>query len=86
VAEYAVDIKPSARKELYALSNRLIARLAPKIEGLGSDPRPPGCRKLRGYKDMWRVRVGDYRLVYIIDDAHKTVSVTRVAHRREVYE
>ncbi len=86
MAEYAIDFKPSARRELERLSDRLIARLMPKIEGLAADPRPTGCRKLRGYKDLWRVRVGDYRVVFIIDDDHKTVSVTRVAHRREVYE
>jgi hypothetical protein len=44
---------------------------------------PSGCRKLRGYKDLWRIRVGDYRVVYIIDDDHKTVSVTRVAHQNQ---
>jgi len=86
VASYALDIKPSARKELERLSNNLIARIAPKIEALAADPRPSGCKKLRGYKDLWRVRVGTYRLVYIIDDHRKTVSVTRIAHRREVYE
>jgi mRNA interferase RelE/StbE len=68
------------------LSDRLIARVAPKIEGLAADPRPSGCRKLHGYKDLWPIRVGDYRVVYIIDDDRKMVSVTRVAHRREVYE
>jgi mRNA interferase RelE/StbE len=58
----------------------------PKIEGLAANPRPSGCRKLRGYKDLWRIRIGDYRVVYIIDDDRKTVSVTRIAHRRDVYE
>jgi mRNA interferase RelE/StbE len=71
VARYAIQIKPSARRELENLSDRLIARLMPKIERLADDPRPPGCRKLRGYKDLWRVRVGDYRVVYIIDDDNK---------------
>ena len=68
------------------LSDSLIARLAPKIDGLAADPRPSGCRKLRGYKDFWRIRVGEYRIVYIIDDDRKMVSVTRVAHRRDVYK
>jgi mRNA interferase RelE/StbE len=86
VAKYAVDTKPSARRELENLSDSLIARLVPKIEGLAANPRPSGCRKLRGYKDLWRIRVGDYRVVYIIDDDRKTVSVTRIAHRRDVYE
>jgi mRNA interferase RelE/StbE len=86
VAKYAIDIKPSARRELDNLSDSLIARLVPKIEGLAANPRPSGCRKLRGYKDLWRIRVGDYRVVYIIDDHRKMVSVTRIAHRRDVYE
>lgn len=86
MANYAIDFKPSARRELENLSDRLIARLLTKIEGLGTDPRPPGCKKLRGYKDLWRIRVGEYRVVYIVDDDHRMVSITRVAHRREVYE
>jgi mRNA interferase RelE/StbE len=86
MARYALDIKPSARKELENLSNTLIARLVPKIDGLAGDPRPSGCKKLHGYKDFRRIRVGDYRVVYLIDDDRKIVSVTRVAHRRDVYE
>jgi mRNA interferase RelE/StbE len=86
VSKYAIDIKPSARRELENLSDSLIARLLPKIEGLTANPRPSGCRKLRGYKDLWRIRVGNYRVVYIIDDDRKTLSVTRAAHRRDVYE
>ncbi len=86
MARYALHIKPSARKELEDLSDNLIARLVPKIDGLADNPRPPGCKKLRGYKDVWRIRVGNYRVVYIIDDDHKIVSVTRLAHRRDVYE
>ena len=85
MAKYAVDIKPSARRELESLSDRLIERLVPKIEGLATNPRPSGCRKLRGYKDLWRIRVGDYRVVYIVDDDRKMLSVTRIAHRRDVY-
>jgi len=86
VGKYSLDIKPSARKELENLSDTLIARLVPKIEGLATDPRPTGCRKLRGYKDLWRIRVGDYRIAYIIDDDRKVVSITRIAHRRNIYE
>ncbi len=86
MARYAIDVKPTARKELENLSDKLIARLLPKIENLEANPRPPGCRKLRGHKDLWRIRVGDYRVVYIVDDDRRTVSVTRIAHRRDVYE
>lgn len=83
---YAVEIKPSARKELESLSDGLIARLVSKIEGLAVNPRPSGCKKLRGYKDFWRIRIGSYRVVYIIDDERRIVNVTRIAHRRDVYE
>lgn len=83
---YAIEIKPSARKELEKLGDSLIARLVSKIEGLSSDPRPTGCKKLRGYKDLWRIRVGDYRVVYVVDDTRKSVSITRIAHRQDVYE
>ena len=83
---YAVEIKPSARKELEVLPATVLARVIPKMESLHQEPRPPGCKKLRGYKDQWRIRVGDWRVVYIIDDTARLVSVTRIAHRREVYD
>ena len=86
MTKYALEIKPSARKELERLSESLIARIAAKIEGLSADPRPFGSKKLLGYKDLWRIRVGDYRVVYIIDDPRKIVNITRIAHRRNVYE
>lgn len=83
---YSVEVKPPARKELEALPDNVLARVVNKIESLGHAPRPKGCKKLKGYKDQWRFRVGDWRVVYIIDDAAKLISVTRIAHRREVYE
>ena len=86
MGSYAVEIKPSARKELEALPNHLLSRVVRKIQSLSDNPRPAGCKKLKGYKDLWRIRVGDWRVVYIIDDAVRVVSVTRIAHRREVYE
>jgi mRNA interferase RelE/StbE len=86
VGSYSVEVKPSARKELEALPDSVLARVVKKIESLGHVPRPTGCKKLKGDKDQWRVRAGDWRIVYIIDDTAKLVSVTRVAHRREVYE
>jgi mRNA interferase RelE/StbE len=86
VSSYAVELKPSARKELESLPDTVLARVVRKMEALGSDPRPAGCKKLRGYKDQWRVRIGDWRIVYIIDDPARLVSVTRIAHRREVYD
>jgi len=86
VDKYSLDIKKSAQKELDALEDSIFRRIDGKILSLAGNPRPPGCRKLRGYKDQWRVRVGNWRIVYIIDDAAKLVTITRVAHRGEVYE
>lgn len=86
MAKYSLEIKQSAQKELDALDDAVFARIDRKILTLANNPRPPGCRKLRGYKDQWRIRVGDWRVVYFIDDGAKLVTITRVAHRREVYE
>lgn len=83
---YSVEIKQSAQKELDALDRTLFTRLDRKILALSGNPRPAGCKKLKGYKDLWRIRVGDMRVVYVIDDSAKLVSVMRVAHRREIYE
>ena len=84
MANYSIVLKSSAQKELDALDDRVFSRIDRKILALAETPRPPGCKKLKGYKDHWRIRVGDWRVVYIIDDLAKRVSVTRVAHRREV--
>ena len=86
MASYFVEVKPSARKELEDLPNSVLGRAVRKMESLGDNPRPAGCKKLIGYRDIWRVRVGDWRILYLIDDSAKLVSVTRIAHRREVYE
>ena len=86
MAKYSLEIKQSAQKELDALDDAVFARIDRKILTLANNPRPPGCRKLRGYKDQWRIRVGDWRVVYFIDDGAKLVTITRIAHRREVYE
>jgi mRNA interferase RelE/StbE len=86
VAKYSLDIKHSAQRELDSLDDSVFTRIDRKILALAENPRPSGCKKLRGYKGQWRVRVGDWRIVYFIDDDAKLVTITRVAHRREVYE
>ena len=86
MVKYSLEIKHSAQKELDALDDALFTRIDRKILALADHPRPAGCKKLRGYKDQWRVRIGDWRVVYIIDDVEKLVMITRIAHRREVYE
>ena len=84
--EYRVALKSSAEKELFRLPERISARIFSKIKALGVDPRPNGCKKLIGGRDVWRIRIGDYRVIYTIDDEIKKVEVTRIAHRRAVYQ
>ena len=84
---YSIEISTSAAKSLGKLekSNRL--RIVGVIELLGVDPRPPGAKMLRGGEQgRWRVRVGDYRIVYTIEDDRLLILVLRIAHRREVYD
>jgi mRNA-degrading endonuclease RelE of RelBE toxin-antitoxin system len=76
--------KPLMVRDTYA--QYLLARVVRKIESLRETPRPAGCKKLKGYKDQWRVRIGNWRVVYLIDNAARLVSFTHIAHRREVYE
>jgi len=68
VTEYLVTFAASAKKELKDLPSEIIERLLPKIRELSGNPRPVGCKKLHGHKDRWRIRVGNYRVVYAVDD------------------
>lgn len=86
MGRYSVELKPSARKELERLPGKIIERIFPKLEALEGEPRPAGCKKLKGGRDEYRIRVGDYRVVYTVDDVKLRVSVTRIRHRSEVYE
>lgn len=86
MTRYRVALKPSAHKELEGLPDHVIARIVRRLEELEFNPRPPGCKKLKGGHREWRIRVGDYRAVYAIDDLRRSVEITRIRHRSEVYE
>ena len=86
MTEYLVTFAATAKKEFRDLPSDAIGRLLPRIRYLAGNPRPVGCKKPHGCKDRWRIRVGDYRVVYAIDDGRRTVDITRIAHRKEVYE
>lgn len=85
MSSYRVVLTASAEKELDGLPSKVVVRIVARLEQLANSPRPPGCKKLKSGDNQWRVRVGDYRIVYEIDDKAKIVDVTRIAHRREVY-
>ena len=85
MADYAVTFARSARRELEDLEPRHIDRVLTRIEGLASEPRPSGAKKLQGAQQLWRIRVGDYRVVYSVNDRQRVVDIVRVRHRRDVY-
>jgi mRNA interferase RelE/StbE len=83
---YTVSIKPRAEKFLLGLRDeRLYGRLSRAIEGLAENPRPPGCLKMQGNEELYRVRVGDYRIIYQIRDAVLIVLVVDIGNRRDIY-
>ena len=83
---YTVVLASSAERELKKLPSTLVARILPRLELLASNPRPAGCKKLHSGDREWRIRVGDYRIVYTIDDKKFMIEVTRIRHRSEVYD
>lgn len=84
MASYSVLIKPSAAKELERLPDKVRRQIAKRIAALADRPRSVGCEKLTG-EDLYRIRRGDYRVVYSIADAALTVLVVRIGNRRDVY-
>jgi mRNA interferase RelE/StbE len=84
VAVYSIFFKASARKELEAITNSDLQRIVERISGLADDPRPHGSEKLSG-QERYRIRQGNFRIVYSIQDFELTVWVVKIGHRREVY-
>ena len=82
---YRILLERRPERDLHRLSAKMHERVITAIRGLAANPRPPGCRKLTGSENDWRIRVGDCRVVYEIADEIRVVRVNRVRHRREVY-
>ena len=82
---YRVELKPSAAKALARLPRRDQRRVARKIDALAENPRPNAARKLSGADALYRVRAGDYRILYQVQDDVLLVLVVRIGHRRDVY-
>ncbi|MCA9971303.1 MAG: type II toxin-antitoxin system RelE/ParE family toxin [Anaerolineales bacterium] len=85
MAEYAIRFSRSARKELERLDNTIAARVFTQIEALAINPRPVGCRKIQGADDLWRIRIGHYRVIYRIVEQEVIVKIVAVRHRRDAY-
>jgi mRNA interferase RelE/StbE len=86
VTEYTITFARSARRELEALNARLVQRIVSAIDALARDPRPRGCRKLRGESNLWRIRIGQYRVVFAVYDERQLVDIIAVRHRSTAYE
>ncbi len=82
---YRLRLKRTAEADLDRLPGPIFKRIDERILALREEPRPVGVRKLQGGLEGWRIRVGDYRVVYQIDDSLQTVTVIRVRHRRDIY-
>lgn len=85
MAEYSVVFARSARKEIERLPASVAKRIIERIESLTSVPRPPGSLKLKGNRNLWRIRIGDYRVIYSIDDSDLLIDISAVRHRRDAY-
>jgi mRNA interferase RelE/StbE len=83
-ASYSLRIKRSAEKELKAIPKSDLSRIVGKIRALAENPRPPGHQKMSG-PSQFRIRQGDYRILYTIDDNDRVVEIVKIGHRREVY-
>ena len=82
---YNISFKKSAEKELRSLDKKLIPRVLNSIEDLSDDPMPSGCRKLVGSEMTYRIRIGDYRVIYLLDHDASRIEIQKIAHRREIY-
>lgn len=85
MARYAVRFRKSAEKDLHRLDATVQRRVLRASEALADEPRPAGCKKLHASEDAYRIRVGDYRIIYTVDDGVLVVAIERIRHRREVY-
>ena len=84
MAKYELSVKKSAVKELSDIPKKELQKIIRKIQALSSDPRPQGSQKL-SHKEHYRIRQGDYRIVYSIQDDDLTVHIIKVGHRKEIY-
>ena len=84
MAKYSILFRKSVSKDLDGVPKKEVKRIIARIRSLSTDPRPPGCEKLSA-QERYRVRQGDYRVVYSIQDDERSVWVVRIGHRREIY-
>jgi mRNA interferase RelE/StbE len=82
---YKITFKNSALKELERLPKSTVRKIVVAIDGLEVDPKPIGVKKLKDSNDLYRIRVGDYRVIYAINEGVKIVNILRIGHRKDIY-
>ena len=85
MAKYEIEVSATAKRQLRRLNLVDQIKILKRVRGLAEDPRPPGSRKLRGYTDVYRIRVGQYRVLYSVEDHKLVIILLKVGHRRDVY-
>ncbi len=83
---YEIKFEKCALKDFESLSKRQAEKIAKQVAFLKENPRPPGTKKLKGRNSLYRVRVGDYRIVYAVEDDVCVILIVRVGHRKEIYK
>ncbi|SIT14443.1 type II toxin-antitoxin system RelE family toxin [Belliella pelovolcani] len=84
--QYEIVVSKSASKELLKLPKKVNNKIINAILLLADNPRPSGAKKLRGLSENWRIRIGDYRVIYAISDEISIVDIRKVGHRKDIYE
>ena len=85
MAKYRIEVSATAEKQLKKIRREHQVRIVRSISLLASEPHPDGCRKMGGYDDIYRIRVGNYRVIYEIDGKQIVVIILKIGHRRDVY-
>ncbi len=83
---YCVVLSKTAEKNLNKLPNLIIAQIITVLKNLENEPRPVGCKKLKGFVNLWRVRIGNYRAIYSIEDTILLIDVREIGHRKDIYK
>ena len=83
---YDIYLERNAEKDLRSLPTTQFSSIIIKIKALANDPRPSGCKKLKNTAHFWRIRIGNYRIIYEIMDSTKRIRIYRVKHRKDVYK
>ncbi len=83
---YTVVLTKSAEKDLRKLPSKVADKVVVVLQSLQDNPRPEGCKKLKGYENLWRFRIGDYRIIYAISDVILLVDVCEIGYRKDIYD